>query len=278
MPVTPDMHDLLVAAVAAGSALLLAGLLWFALGRRRGGPRVVALLGRLATDASSIAIFLRGMFVPGNELFSREPEYPAGTSGELTVRKWSDIPEVYAAADVRAASDLLYLLASVNPEAAIQFRSIEKERGGWGEDSVAVGTHFRSVQILETCEPRLVAFRNPDAFRSLVSREVFEARGGNDFGLIYKGRHPATHRACWVVMGIGELGTETAARFLRTHATRLGAVVGSTHFAAIIAVDRARGPNGGVLHSLQPAPRWWRRILFRKTWQALSARPGATPG
>jgi len=267
-------RDLLVAAVGAAVALLIAGLVWLVLQQRRGGARTAGLLGRLATEASSIAIVLRGMFVPGNELFSREPEYPAGTSGELTVRKWVDIPEVYGAADVRAASDVLYLLSCVNPGAAIQFRSIEKERGGWGEDSVAVGTHFRSVQILETCEPRLVAFRHPDAFRSLVSREVFEARGGHDYGLIYKGRHPATHRACWVIMGLGDLGTETAARFLRAHAARLGAVAGSSHFAAIIAVDRARGPGGGVLHWLQPAPRWWRRILFRKTWQSLGGRPG----
>ncbi len=267
-------QDALVAALAAACTLALATLVWLALGRRRGGGRTGTLLGRLARSATSISIFLRGMFVPNGEFFSREPEYPAGSSGELTVRKWVDIPEVYPAADVRAASDLLYLLSATNPDASIAFRSIERERSGWGEDSLSVGTHFRSIQILETCEPRLVAFRNPDAFRNLVTREIFEARGGSDFGLIYKGNHPATHRACWVVMGIGDLGTETAARFLRRHASRLGALTGPGPFAAIISVDRSRGPDGGSLHSLQPPPSWWRRLLHRKTLRLLGARPG----
>lgn len=269
-------NDALVAALAAAFTLAVATMVWLAVGRRRAGGRTGALLGRLANGAPSIGIFLRGMFVPNSEFFSREPEYPAGISGDLTVRKWVDIPEVYPSADVRAASDLLYLLAGANPDAAITFRSIERERGGWGEDSLSVGTHFRSVQVLETCEPRLVAFRNPDAFRSLVSREVFEAKGGSDFGLIYKGAHPATHRACWVVMGIGDLGTETAARFLRLHASRLGALTGSAPFAAIISVDRGRGSDGGLLQSLHPPPKWWRKFLYRKALRMLSARPGAT--
>jgi hypothetical protein len=77
-------------------------------------------------------------------------------------------------------------------------------------------------------------------------------------------------------MGIGDLGTETAARFLRLHAAHLGRLTGAAPFAAIIAVDRARGPDGGVLHWLGPSPRWWRRLLHRKTWRALSGRAGAS--
>jgi hypothetical protein len=270
-------RDILVAALAAGFALALAALVWLAVGRRRLGVAATNLLGRLADEATSVSVFIRGMFVPNSEFFSREPEYPGGPTAELTVRKWVDIPEVYPSADVRAASDLFYLIAAANPAAAIAFRSIERDRGGWGEDSVAVGRHFRSVQILETCDPKIVAFRHPDAFRSLVSRDVFEAKGSADFGLIYKGKHPSTHRSCWVVMGIGDLGTETAARFLRLHAADLGRLTGAAPFAAIIAVDRARGPDGGTMHWLNPPPKWWRRLLHRKTLRALSGRLAAAP-
>jgi hypothetical protein len=265
-----QIHLALLAAVL-GLSLVLA---WSIFRRRDAHLPLRRLLGRLASEPT-VGLFLRGMFVPGSEFFSRAPEYPPGTSGTLTVHKWTGIAEVFSAADLRAATDVLRLLVAANPDVDVALRSVEADRKGWSEDTIAIGCHFKSQQILEGCEPRLVAFRNPDAFRSLLSQEVFEARGNLDFGLIYKGSHSASHRAFWVIMGLHDLATEAAAHFLRVNARPLLRLVGSAPFAAILAVDRAQGLQSTVLRSLQPRPTWWRRLLHRKTLGRLSGQPGS---
>jgi hypothetical protein len=266
-----DLDPIHIALVLAVLGLLLV-LTWSIVGRRDAQLPLRRLLGRLVTEPDTVGLFLRGMFVPSNELFSRAPEYPPGTSGTLTVHKWIGIPEVYSAADVRAATEIARLLIAANPEVDIAFRSIEKDRKGWNEDAIAIGPHFKSQQILDGCEPRLVAFRNPDAFKTVASQEVFEAKGNIEYGLIYKGSHAASHRAFWVIMGLGDLGTEAAALFLRTRARELLRLAGAGPFAAIVSLDPGQGRESAVLRSLQPRPAWWRRLLYRKTWLALSGK------
>jgi hypothetical protein len=268
-----DPWRLTVLLLALALVTLLA---WATLRRRDARWPLRRLLGRAVTDPGPVGIFLRGMFVPAAEFFSRAPEYPPGPSGGVTVHKWTGIPEVFDAAEVRALGDVLSLLIAANPDVDFVFRSVEKERRLWDQNAVAIGTHFTSQQILEGCEPRLVAFRNPDAFRSLVSQEVFETRGGTDFGLIYTGRRAATHHTFWVIMGLSSQATEATARFLRTHAEAIGKLTGGSAFAAILAVDPARG--GATLRSLQPRPVWWRRLLHRKILRELAARPSAEAG
>jgi hypothetical protein len=265
----PTLRALLGVALA-----LLLVLAWSIFRRRDAQLPLRRLLGRVVVDRAPVGMFLRGMFVPANEFFSRAPEYPPGLSGGVTVHKWTGIPEVFSAAEVRAATDVVRLLVAANPDIEIAFRSVEKNRKVWDENSVAIGCHFTSQQMLEGCEPRLVAFRNPDAFRSLVSQEVFEARGGTDYGLIYKGSHPASHRAFWVIMGLSELATEAAARYLRVNAHPLQRLTGSRPFAAILAVPAARGQEGALLRSLQPRPAWWRRLLYRRLLQRLAGDTG----
>jgi hypothetical protein len=269
-----DWADPILLALLGAALALVLVLAWSIFRRRDAQIPVRRLLGRVATEATPVGLFLRGMFVPANEFFSRAPEYPPSPSGGVTVHKWTGIPEVFSAAEMRAATDVLRLLVAANPEVEIAFRSVEKDRKVWDENSIAIGCHFTSQQILEGCDPRLVAFRNPDAFRSLVSQEVFEARGGMDYGLIYNGSHPASHRAFWVVMGLSELSTEAAARFLRVHARALQRLTGTRPFAAILAVPTARGREGAVLRSLQPRPSWWRRLAYRKLLQRLAGESG----
>lgn len=269
-----DPAHVLVLALALGLVVALA---WWGLRRQAPHAIVRRLLGRLATERGAVGIFLRAMFVPNNELFSRSPEYPPTTSGALTVHKWTGVPEVHASADVRATAEVLRLLLAANPAAEVEFRSVERDRKVWNEDAVAIGRHFKSQQILDACEPRLVAYRHPDAFRSLVSQDVFEAKGGTDYGLVYKGSHAASHRAFWVIMGLGDVATEAAARFLRLNARPLLQLTGGAGFAAIVSVDSARGPESATLRLLQPRPAWWRRLWYRGSWQQLMEPRAASP-
>mgnify|MGYP001409724459 CR=1 FL=1 len=260
--------------VGAIGVLALSLCLSILVGRESGRP-LRRLLGRAKGDVTPITVFLRGMFVPGSEYFSRVPEYPPGSGSGVTVHKLANIPEVFSAPDVRAAGDILQLLVASSPSLAIHIRTGEGNRRGWDEDAVAIGPHYKSVQILDACEPRLVAFRNPDAFRSLASREVFEAKSGIDYGLVYRGEHPASHRVFWVVMGLGDLGTEAAAWFLRANAVLLSRLTGAAPFAAVVSVETARGRETAQLKLLQPKPRWWRRLRYRKEWLRVSGATGA---
>jgi hypothetical protein len=259
--------------VGGGTALLVATLGWFLLRRWATSHPIRRLLDPLATGASPVQLFLRGMFVPGNEFFSRAPEYPPGAGVGVTVHKWLNITDVHSASDVRAGLEILQLLIGANPRLTVTAGSADGARMSWNDCGLAVGVHYKAIQILETCEPRLVAFRNPDAFRSLISQEIFEAKPGADYGLIYKGRHAASHRTFWVVMGLSEVGTQAAARFLRVHARLLGQFVGAAPFAAIVGLDPAQGLDRATLRSLQPRPSWWRRLFYRRRWQQLMGAP-----
>jgi hypothetical protein len=248
---------------ALGAALVLGTL---AFRNRTRGP-VRRLLGRLATE-KSIGVILRGMFVPNAEFYSRDPD-PGG--GETPpVRKWTGVPEVYDACHTRAGLEVLGLLSGLGAGQIIWLRSAEAVGKAWGDDAIAVGDHFKTQQILESCEPRLVAYRYPDAFRSLASRDVFEAKDGADFGLIYKGFLPPTRKTFLALMGLGPAGTEAAARFLRTQATALGHVTGGGAFAAIVDPRPGREP---ILRWLHPRPNWWRRLVYRKALQRLAGTP-----
>jgi hypothetical protein len=262
---TSPVQILLAALLALGGAWG-----WAALRRHRATAPLRTLLGRLAAGSSPVSIQVRALFVPSGELFSRAPEYPPSVTAGLTVHKWTNIPEVHSAADVRAAVEVLHLLLAANRNVTAVFRPTESATRGWTEDVIAIGPHFKSWQILDHCEPRLMALRNPAAFRSLVSQEVFEARGTLDYGLVYKGSHPSTRRAFWVIMGLSDAGTEAAAWFLRRHAAALGRLTGGAPFAAVVAVDTGRGRESAAFRSLQPRPSWWRRLVYRNAWQQVA--------
>lgn len=272
-PSLPAWDDLPVPYLVGTAVALALFLAWLIARRRALHPSIRALLYPLASGPQRVACCLRGMFVPGNELFSRAPADPRQPTEGLTVHKWVKVPEVYHALDVLALGELQQLLLSSNRRLSVRVVSGEPNRQAWSEPTIAVGPHYKATQILELCEPRLVAVRQPAAFRILNGTEVFEAREGLDFGLVYKGRHTATHHMHWVVLGLGDSGTAAAAHFLRVHARSLGALTGRAPFAAVISVDPNKGWESSVLRSLQPRPAWWRRFLHRKVWQKLTTTP-----
>lgn len=228
-----------------------------------------ALLHPFSDAARRVPVYLRGLFVPGGEFFSRAPEDPRNPSSGVTVHKWTRIPEVFSAPDVQAAATVLRLLTSENPEVTTGLLAGDAGRQTWSDDAIAIGPHYLTLQVLDGCEPRLVALRQPAAFRLLPSGQVLEAKEGLDFGLVYKGVRAATHRTFMVVMGLGDAGTVAAARFLELHAAELGRLMGRAPFAAIIGVDPARGAESAQLRALEPRPGWLRRMLAGKAARQL---------
>jgi hypothetical protein len=264
-----DSNPLAIAGIAVLAVTLVGLGLWYF----RTDPSVRLLLGSLVAKDSNASFFVRGLFVPNNELFSRAPEDPRNPASGLTVHKWAKIPELYSVPDVRAIGEMLQLVLATSSRTTFSILSGETGRQTWGEDSIAIGPHYKALQILDACEPKLVTVRQPAAFRTVQSSELFEAKEGHDFGLVYKGFHPATHRSCWVVMGLSDAGTAAAAHFFHAHIKPLARLIGGGAFAAIISVDTAKGWEGTILKSLQPKPTWWRRLLYQKSLKHLMTTP-----
>src|SRR5262245_26598635 len=197
-----DSNPLAIAGIAVVAVILVGLSLWYF----RTDPSVRLLLGSLVAKDSSAIFFLRGLFVPNNELFSKAPEDPRNPASGLTVHKWAKIPELYSVPDVRAVAEMLQLVLSMNSRLSFSLLSGETGRQTWSEDAIAIGPHYKSLQILDACEPKLVTVRQPAAFRTVQSSELFEAKEGHDFGLIYKGQHSASHRSFWVIMGLSDTG------------------------------------------------------------------------
>lgn len=236
-----------------------------------------ALLHPFSTMTGRLSLYLRGLFVPGGEYFSRAPEDPRHPAGGVTVHKWARIGEVHCAADVQAAATVVRLLSSACPTVETSLSAGDAGRPAWSDHGIVVGPHYLAYQVLDGCTPRLASVRQPAAFRMMGSGKVFEAREGLDFGLVYKGERTGTRRSFLLVMGLGDAGTVAAAEFLAHHADLLGRLLGSRPFAAVIAVHPARGPSTATLQALEPRPAWWRRLLHRKEWRALRAAAAAMP-
>lgn len=265
-------------ALAAGA---LAGLLLALLAgrvRRRWARRAErALLSPFATLRGQLPIYLRGLFVPGSEYFSRAPEDPRHPAGGVTVHKWPRIAEVHAAADVQAAGTLLRFLAATCPALEPVLLAGDAGRPAWGEHGIVVGPHYLAYQVLDGCTPRLATVRQPAAFRLLRSGTVFEAREGLDYGLVYKGVRSGTRRSFLLVSGLDDTGTLAAAAYLVQHAALLGRLLGAGPFALIVAVHPGRGAASATLQGLEPRPAWWRRLLYHREWRALRGAMGASP-
>ena len=141
-----ERTEVVLIGVAAALALVLA---WSVFRRRDAKLPLRRLLGPTVTGAGTVGVYVRGMFVPTGEFYSRSPEYPPSPAGGVTVHKWTGIPEVVSAVDLRAAAEVLRLLVAANADLDLAFRSVEKDRKVWDQPAVSIGPHFTSQQILE---------------------------------------------------------------------------------------------------------------------------------
>ncbi len=230
---------------------------------------IKALLGGLATDEGRPAFYVRSMFTQDNKFMSKEPQILPNGPTQIQISAWQNIPEVVALADVAAASDMAGLLADAGVRAAIEFRSLEKDWDRWTEPLVSIGGHFKTYRLLEVLEPKVVEYV-PVRFRVLKTGQELVARDGNDYGLIVRAPHPVTGATCLVVMGLGALGTEAAARFLRTNALVLGRALGRAPLTIVVRAALGHGREAAVPVCIAPSPSWARRCMCPLACKRLS--------
>ena len=231
------------------------------------------LLRGLVNNDVDCLVFVRGMFVPNNIFFSRVPQPQQLAPLQIAVQPWVNIREVYGAADVRAASDLFNLFGEAGRRERIQFASIEHDWDLWTSDLVCIGGHFKTDRVLQLAAS-LVRYTHPYSFTSPNGTSTFTV-GPADYGLILKITHPVTSRTCLVLMGLGALGTEAAAHYLRLNARMLGQLFGGSDFALVVQADAAHGKEAARVCWFNPPPSRLRQVLHPFYWfrRLRQARP-----
>jgi len=213
------------------------------------------------------------MFREDNTFYSRVPQY-LGAFNQFIVQQWINIPEVYGAADVRAASDVFNLFGQAGRRERISFLSIDHDWDLWSKDLVCIGGHFKTDRVFEVCAKSLVHYRHPDTFASPDGGRTFTVHGSTDYGLVLKATHPATHKKCLVIMGLGALGTEAAAHYFLKKATMLGRLYGPDDFALLVEVDVNHGRESAGLCWFNPVPSLLRRVRHPLHWFLELRDPG----
>jgi hypothetical protein len=174
---------------------------------------------------------------------------------------------------MEAAADIMHLLGEVGRQGDVHYLSADSDWDVWDQHLFAVGGSEKTQAIFSSCEPRLVEVvqqevqgTNTLGFRLTGSDEFFSAVNGNDYGLILKTTYPPTGVQCFVLMGMGSLGTEAAAYFLRNNAARLGRAYGGRNFAVLVHCRLEQGKQSASLHRWNPNPTWTRVIRHPSLW------------
>jgi hypothetical protein len=135
--------------------------------------------------------------------------------------------------DVKAAILVLNLLAQSSKGTQVVSRSPRDEWNQWtSADVVSIGGHDVTWRILDRFSPRVVEYVPNETFR--VGKKTFIARMPCDYGLICRGLDPLSNRAFLVVVGIGGLGTEAAARFLFTRSGLIARLFPRSGFSILV--------------------------------------------
>lgn len=223
------------------------------------------ILGDISDNDSPCSIFLKELYSQDGYYYSSEPDFfPPHTSDRQS--RWQNIPNVFADADVQAATDFTNLLGQVGKRENISFRSIREDWDLWSENVISIGGSFKTDRIFELANPRLVELVNNAAFRFTDSDNLFQGIDGNDYGLIYRITHPATGNICIVLMGLGIRGTEAAGYFFRTQASVLGKLFGGRDFAFLVHVRIDHGKETATPCWYLPEPQTVKKILHPILW------------
>jgi len=219
-----------------------------------------------------VAFFSKRLYSQNREYLSDVPNYfPPHTQGQTSIHR--NIPYVVGTAQMEAAADIMHLLGRAGRHSGVQYLSADTDWDVWDKHLFAVGGSHKTEAILSSCEPRLVELARQEiqgtytiGFKLTNSDEFFPAVNGNDYGLILKATYPPTGVQCFVLMGIGSLGTEAAAYFLRNNAVMLGRAYGGRSFTVLVHCRLQQGKQSARLHRWNPTPAWTRVIRYPSLW------------
>ena len=226
------------------------------------------LLGVFAENNEECAIFTNEMFTKDRKYLSEIPDY-FPPRHQKQYKEWINIPFVVGTANMRAAADILNLFGQAGKRENIEFHTISKDWNLWSKNIICIGGSCKTDKIFESCKPifaSLVPHDSTVVFKFNNSEKLFHAINNNDYGLVWKTNYPGTEKKCLVIIGLGSLGTESAAYYLRNNATILGKIYGSKDFACLIHVRLDHGKESAQICYLAPEPILWRKICHPIIW------------
>lgn len=223
-------------------------------------------------DGSPVAIFSNRLYSENRTYLSDQPNYfPPRTQGQTNTHP--NIPYVVGTAQMEAVADILHLFGLVRRKGSVNYLSADTDWNIWDQHLFAIGGSHKTDAIFSSCEPRLVKLVpneidgiNTLCFNLANSDEFFTAINGNDYGLILKATYPPTGVQCFVIMGLGSLGTEAAAYYLRNNAAKLGRAFGGRSFAALVHCRLEQGKQSARLYRWRPIPAFLRVIRHPSLW------------
>ncbi len=255
--------ELWVGAVLGTVVSIIFAVLWWLVRRLWERRLVRRFLGDLADEQKTLFVFMRDMQSINGKHYSVTP------FGQR--QEWQNF-SVVARRDVESASECLNLLGQVGRGSNIVWRDSNRDFDEWSKPAICVGGNVKTEKAFELCKPAFVRCETK-RFVTVADKRVFpvkEGPGGHDFGVIYRGQHPAGN-SCLVLFGYGAIGTAAAGSYLRRNARYLAKLYGSQPFAAIVRVGWHDGKDSGTIAWLSPAaplapllhlPAWWQRRKF----------------
>lgn len=222
------------------------------------------LLGPMASDDQTCALYIREMDSENGQHFSLDPQFVPTVPARR--RSWINMRGVLPREDVWAAAELTGLLGEAGRRTGVTWRSLQRDWDNWTEPLIAVGGHYKSERALQVAASDLVVLRDPAVFELQPSKEAFSIANGVDHGLFCRSYHPTTDAAILVVLGHSGLGSEAAARFFRRNARALGRLYAKGRFAGVVSVNMLDGKESTQLTAITPAPPLVRRLLHPIAW------------
>jgi hypothetical protein len=190
--------------------------------------------------------------------------FPPETSNRISQK--INTPYVWAEADGQCAIDLVNILGNVGKLKNIFIKDPSKDWDLWEGNIICIGGSEKANAILDRCDKKFCTLSDDKTRIKMPSEEELDAVGGEDYGMIQKLKDPNTGFDCWIIMGVGVMGTLSAGYYLRNYAKELGNMLEGREFCCLIKSRFQHGPASAMLYKVWPKPYWYKKFFHPILW------------
>ncbi|MBU4252795.1 MAG: hypothetical protein KJ931_04240 [Candidatus Omnitrophica bacterium] len=226
-----------------------------------------ALFGKLCANEIPCYIYFVKLFDQKREntyIYNLSDYFPPRTSNRTN--KKINTPYVWGEADGQCALDVVNTLGSVGKVDNIEIKDPAKDWDLWNGNIICIGGSEKVYSILDICKLKYCTLSEDRCRIKLPSGEELDAINGDDYGVIQKMKHPHTGFDCWLIVGVGVLGTLAAGYYLRKYCKEFGKIFGGREFCCIIKGRFEQGRESGIPFRVWPEPYLYKKIIHPILW------------
>jgi len=190
--------------------------------------------------------------------------FPPHTSNKIANK--INTPYVWAEADGQCALDVINTLGSIGKVTNVEIKDPAKDWDLWNGNIICVGGSEKVYSILDICKPKLCTLSGDKCRIKMPSGEELNAVNNDDYGMIQKMKNPHTGFDCWIILGVGVMGTLSAGSYLRKYCKEIAKIFGGREFCCIIKTRFEQGSDSGVLYRAWPNPYWYKKVFHPILW------------